>query len=149
VIEQATEPARRRPVSAPAEHIAGVKVLVVDDETDTREATVLLLQQYGAHVTGACSANEAVAAFERDVPDIVISDIAMPGEDGYSLIHRLRAAGYGARALALTAYAGSEDRKRILAAGYDAYLTKPIAGAELVGAVAGLTRPRGNEEKEG
>jgi CheY-like chemotaxis protein len=93
-------------------------------------------------VTSAGSADEAVAAFERARPDIIVSDIAMPGQDGYSLIRRIRALGPegGGRtpAVALTGRVTADDRTRALAAGFQAHVAKPIDTAELLEAVAAL-----------
>jgi CheY-like chemotaxis protein len=113
--------------------------LVVDDESDGREAVALVLEQCGASVTTAASVAEAMAAYDDAAFDAVISDIAMPFEDGFALIARLRAQG-DTPALALTGYVSHEDQRRILAAGYKTYLSKPIAAAELGEAVARLVQ---------
>jgi signal transduction histidine kinase len=124
--------------------LAGVRILLVDDEADAREAVATALAQHGALVRTAGSADEAVARFDDGVPDLMVGDIAMPGEDGYSLMRRLRAraADDGGRvaAVALTAYGRLTDRAQILAAGYDECLTKPIAVHELVGVLRRLAR---------
>lgn len=120
----------------------GLKVLVVDDEPDARQLLAIVLQQCGADVTMAASAEEALSAFERIKPDVLVSDIGMPGEDGYSLIRKIRAlpAERGGRipAAALTAYAGAEDRKRALLAGFHLHIPKPVDPMELVAVVATL-----------
>lgn len=120
----------------------GVQVLVVDDEDDARECLALALRQYGALVTAAKSAAEAVSAMEEELPQVLICDIGMPGEDGYSLIRRLRARGAarggGIPAAALTAYARSEDRARALAAGFDLHVPKPVEPGDLASAVRNL-----------
>ena len=122
-----------------------LRALVVDDEVDAREAISIVLEQCGATVTAVGSVAEALASFEKSVPDIVVSDIAMPHEDGYVLITKLRAIpqdrGGRVPALALTAYAGSIDEKRILASGFQAYLAKPMSATALGAAVASLVRP--------
>jgi CheY-like chemotaxis protein len=122
--------------------LSGVRVLVVDDETDSRAMLSAVLEGHGAAVTAAGSAAEAVAAFERARPDIIVSDIAMPEEDGYSLIRRIRALapGRGGRtpAVALTGRVTADDRTRALAAGFQAHVAKPIDTAELLEAVAAL-----------
>jgi PAS domain S-box-containing protein len=126
-----------------ADHrLPGVRVLVVDDENDSRAMLAAVLEGQGAAVTSAGSADEAVAAFERARPDIIVSDIAMPGQDGYSLIRRIRALGPegGGRtpAVALTGRVTADDRTRALAAGFQAHVAKPIDTAELLEAVAAL-----------
>ena len=124
--------------------LAGLRVLVVDDSEDAREALSVLLGQYGARVTAVGSADEALSALQRDRPDVLLSDIAMPDQDGYTLIRKVRALD-GARggavpAAALTAYATAEDRLRALRAGYQDHLPKPVDPAVLVHTVASLAR---------
>ena len=122
---------------------AGIKVLVVDDETDVREALKLILQQNGAVVTGAASAQEAFAVVQSLRPDVILSDIAMPVEDGLSLIRRVRELplheGGQIPAAALSAYAGTEDRRQALLAGFQDHVRKPIEPAHLLGVIARLT----------
>jgi signal transduction histidine kinase/ActR/RegA family two-component response regulator len=140
----AREPAsERRPEDAATQtSLRGIRVLVVDDEEDAREATAVLLAQAGARVVSVGSAAEAVSALHADLPDVLLSDIAMPGEDGYALIRRIRSLpqGSGGRipAAALTAYATLEDRAQALRAGYDEHIPKPVDPIRLVGAVAML-----------
>jgi PAS domain S-box-containing protein len=133
-IEQAATGER---VSASLE---GLHVLIVDDEPDTCEMLKTMLEGNAAKVTTAMSAREALAAIESRGPDILISDIAMPNEDGYDLIRKLRLKeteqGTHLPAIALTAYAREEDRARSLAQGYQAFLTKPVEPSELVSLVA-------------
>ncbi|HVR69520.1 MAG TPA: ATP-binding protein, partial [Vicinamibacteria bacterium] len=137
-----------RPPEAPAEsepaELSGLRVFLVDDEADAREAMCLLLRQSGASVKAFGTATEAFAAVTAERPHLLLSDIAMPGEDGYSLIQRLRALpaaqGGQVRAVALTAYAGAEDRARALAAGYDEHLAKPVKPSDLIRAAARLGR---------
>jgi CheY-like chemotaxis protein len=132
-----------RPDTTDAPSLAGLRVLVVDDEADAREWLTAVLEQCGAAVTAAASAREALGVFARLRPDILVSDIAMPGEDGYSLIEKIRMleARRGGRipAVALTAYAEPEDRRRALAAGYELHVSKPVTPDELVAAVANLS----------
>jgi PAS domain S-box-containing protein len=119
----------------------GVRVLVVDDESDARDALALVLERCGARVTVAGSAAEALGAWNRETPDVLLSDIAMPGEDGYSLIRKIAASHPDSRPLAaaaVTAYATSEDRQRALEAGYRDHLTKPVDPGTLVATVARL-----------
>lgn len=124
--------------------LAGLRILLVDDEEDAREAVATALAQHGAVVRTAGSADAAVQSFDDAVPDVMVGDIAMPGEDGYALMRRLRARGAGdggrVAAVALTAYGRLKDRAQILAAGYDECLTKPIAVHELVAVLRRLAR---------
>jgi PAS domain S-box-containing protein len=109
--------------------LAGRTLLVVDDEPDVREVLRLVLERQGARVVTAGSVGEAAAALEADHPDLVISDIGMPGADGYALMDCLRwrtAEGRPVPAVALTAYAAPEDAARIRASGFRAHLAKPI-----------------------
>jgi CheY-like chemotaxis protein len=121
-----------------------VRVLVVDDEADARAVLAAVLEQCGAAVTTAGSVREALLALEQDHPDVLVSDIGMPGEDGYRLIQRVRAlgsaSGGGLPAVALTAYARTEDRMRALSAGFQAHLPKPVEPEELAALVADLAR---------
>jgi PAS domain S-box-containing protein len=122
--------------------LKGLRVLVVDDEADAREMLSMILEEAGAEVTTAACADEAVAAFERFRPDVIVTDIGMPDGDGYSLIRRLRALeadGAGATpAVALTAYARAEDRTQALGCGFQAHLPKPIEPGELTALIARL-----------
>ena len=124
----------------PTQALQGVQVLVVDDDLDARDAIAMTLEQCGACVHAVGSAAEAMESLERDPPDVLLSDIAMPGTDGYALIGQAltRLRGSRVAAAALTAYAGAEDRRRALAAGFQTHLTKPVEPAELVAAVAKL-----------
>ncbi len=126
--------------------IGGVRVLVVDDEPDARSLIKRVLEDCKAVVTVAGSADEAMKLASAARPDVVISDIGMPGEDGYSLIKRIRALGAegggDVPAIALTAYARAEDRMRAMLAGFEQYLVKPVEPAELITLVAVLSRPR-------
>ena len=119
-------------------------MLVVDDDDDVREALLRLLQQHGASVTGAPSAAAAFAAVLEQAPDVIVSDVAMPGEDGLSFIRRVRllALDRGGRvpAAALSAYASAEDRRLALLAGFQEHLRKPVEPAQLVAAVARIVR---------
>jgi len=138
---EATDSAHARP--APSAHaLAGVRVLVVDDETDTRELVQTVLAQAGATVEAAGSAREALAVLTRFIPQIIVSDVGMPGEDGYSFMRRVRALETAevrtVPAIALTAYTRSADRAKALAAGFTTHLGKPINVAELVSVVAQL-----------
>jgi len=122
--------------------LSGLKVLVVDDEADSRQLMSIVLQQCGAEVRAASSTREAIAILEDWHPDVLISDIGMPVEDGYVLIKKVRALhpdrGGRTPAAALTAYARSEDRLRSLAAGYHTHIVKPVEPSELAAVVASL-----------
>ncbi len=124
----------------------GLRLLVVDDEADTRELLGYVLGERGAAVQTAASAQEAMEVLERWQPDLLLSDIGMPGEDGYKLIRAIRNHDMdGIRrvpAIALTAYARAEDRVRIFSEGFEAHLPKPVEPIELVAVIAGLTRKR-------
>ena len=130
------------------ERLDGLKVLVVDDEADTRELLRVGVGQCGAEVVTAGSAREALEAIAEERPELLISDIGMPGEDGYELISKVRAlpAAGGGRipAIALTAYARTEDRLRALRAGYQSHIAKPVELAELVAVMASLLQRGGN-----
>jgi CheY-like chemotaxis protein len=120
--------------------LKGLRLLVVDDEPDVRELLALVLQHEGAIVTTAASAQEALQALEANSPDILISDIAMPAENGYVLLERLRELERQQNkqplpAIALTAFARDEDRKRALEAGFELHLSKPVSSEELISAL--------------
>ena len=122
--------------------LPGVQVLVVDDEPDARELIRRILETQGAHVRVASSAEEALRMIEVGRPDVLVCDIGMPSMDGYQLMRRIRAserANQRLPALALTAFARAEDRKRAMLAGYQSHLAKPFDTAELIIIVAGLT----------
>jgi signal transduction histidine kinase/CheY-like chemotaxis protein len=118
--------------------LAGLRIVFVDDDADTRAMLAIALQNHGAEVEPVASAAEAMAALADRPADVLISDISMPGEDGYSLIQKLRAGGDLTRALALTALARVEDRERALAAGFQQCLAKPVDPTELAAIVRAL-----------
>ncbi|MBX3203626.1 MAG: GAF domain-containing protein [Labilithrix sp.] len=124
--------------------LRGVRVLVVDDEEDARQLVQAVLEDCGCLVTTACSVGDAMTALATAVPDLLVSDIGMPHQDGYDLIRQVRAlpAGSGGSlpAAALTAYARAEDRRRVLHAGYSMHIPKPVEPAELVAVMVSLTR---------
>jgi PAS domain S-box-containing protein len=130
---------------SPTVSLAGLRVLVVDDEADSRAFLAALLRQQGAEVVAAESAREAFGEFQARRPDIVVSDIAMSEEDGYALLRKIRALpperGGLVPAIALTAYARAEDEHRALAEGFQVHMTKPVDIARIVDAVARL-RPQ-------
>ena len=142
---------RRPPVerreTPPLPRLDGLHVLLVEDHPDSRELMSTVLQQAGASVTAVTSVKEAFEALKARPPHALVSDIGLPDEDGYALIRRLRRreAKYGGflPAVALTGYVRAEDRARVLAAGYQAHVPKPVEAAELTAAVAALTRVPG------
>jgi PAS domain S-box-containing protein len=125
----------------PLPRLGGVHVFIVDDEPDARELLRRMFEDQGAQVTGFASAGEALAAVQRTRPALIVSDIGMPAMDGYQFMRALRVAeGRDERipAVALTAFARAEDRKKSLLAGYQAHLAKPFDMAELILTAAGL-----------
>jgi CheY-like chemotaxis protein len=127
-------------------------VLVVDNEPDARGLVSAILESRGAEVTAVESAEDAIREIRRKRPDVLLSDIAMPGEDGYALIRRIRLLESPAPPLpaaALTAFATSGDRAEALDAGYQAHLAKPIEPSELTAVVAALARPNRPQELTG
>src|SRR5262249_13503889 len=128
--------------SAISQHLEGRRVLVVDDQRDAREAVAAVLEQCGAVVTAAGSVTEGLAVLSAQPVDVVISDVGMPVTDGYGFVQQIRsnADARVARvpALALTAYGGLEDERRVFVAGFDAYLAKPVDATRLLRAVAQL-----------
>jgi PAS domain S-box-containing protein len=128
--------------------LSGVRLLVVEDDADGRDLVVTMLTQSGAEVRAAGSAAEALAALDRWRPDAIISDIGLPGEDGYMLMEKLRTRererGVSPLpAIALTAYTRMEDRRRAFSAGYQSHISKPVVRAELLAVVAGLINQAG------
>jgi PAS domain S-box-containing protein len=128
--------------------LTGVKVLVVDDELDARQLIRRVLVNCNAKVSLAASAAEAWAQIELDRPDVIVSDIGMPEEDGYELIRRVRASFTAKQipAAALTAFARSDDRKRALLAGFQTHIAKPVDPAELTAAIASLACRTGTND---
>ncbi|MGE5360797.1 MAG: PAS domain S-box protein, partial [Bacteroidales bacterium] len=138
VDRRATQAAR-----AVQQSLRDVRILVVDDEADTREVVSMTLKQYGASVATASRVSDAMAMFEEFAPDAVVADIGMPGEDGYSLVKRIRARPREGRTIpviALTAYARPQDRQFALDAGFSEHLAKPVEPSELAWAVVSLLR---------
>ncbi len=138
--------------SAAQASLRGLRVLVVDDEPDAREVIRHVLESSGARVLLAASADEAIGVFEREIPDVLLSDIAMPGTDGYALLVQIRALGPDHNgtlpALALTAFAHPEDRARVLRAGFVAHVPKPVEPRELVAAIAKAAAGRGQPDSD-
>lgn len=149
-IRQETRGTAARLSPAPAQsfevraELKNLKVLVVDDEEDARDLLVAVLEKCGAIVSSAGTAAEGMEKLLLDRPDVLISDIGMPREDGYEFIRKVRALGHEAGAnipaAALTAYARAEDRRKALDAGFMMHIPKPVEPAELVAVVANLTR---------
>jgi CheY-like chemotaxis protein len=127
---------------APSARLDGLRVLVVDDDVDGLTLISAMLRHAGATVTFSRSAAEGFDHFTAAPPDVLISDIEMPGEDGYALIRRVRelAPGRGGRvpAIALTAYGRREDRLHAISAGFSMHVPKPVDPAEIVTLVASL-----------
>jgi CheY-like chemotaxis protein/anti-sigma regulatory factor (Ser/Thr protein kinase) len=139
---RASEVPRRPTTTATAPQLSGVDVLVVEDEPDARELIRTMLEQLGAGVVTASSAREGLAALDRGPLDVLLSDIEMPGMDGYSFMRavRERPVERGGRipAAALTAYARPEDRDAALRAGFQLHVPKPVQPAELAAVVSSL-----------
>ena len=133
-------PAKASPLLT-ADTLQGLEVLVVDDDADARLIVCRILEDYGVQVIEATSGAEASAVLERTTPHVLLSDISMPIEDGYAMIRRIRAAGYGPDvlpAIALTAFARPEDESSILQSGFQLHLAKPVDVSALVKAIASV-----------
>ena len=128
------------PVTGAGARLDGLRVLVVDDHGDARELLGMVLRERGAEVHLAGGVTEALEIVTRAAIDVVVSDLAMPGADGYDLIAAVRARGRAVPAVALTAYAGAEVRERAIAAGFSAHATKPLDPDDLVALIAKLPR---------
>jgi CheY-like chemotaxis protein len=130
--------------------LAGLRVLVVDDDADARGLFTRVLEQCGARVRTVASATTALTTLESWKPDVLVSDVAMPGESGYVLMRRIRRLtpehGGTIPALAVTAYAGEDDVKLALSAGFQAHVTKPVEPVELALAVGSLARGNRGDE---
>ena len=133
---------------AGAESLAGLRALIVDDEEDVRMLLTLTLQNYGAQAEAVASGKEALEMLARQMPDehfdALICDIGMPGEDGYTVMRKVRALppdkGAAIPAIALTAYGRAEDRVRALAAGFHMHVAKPVEPDELAAVILSLIR---------
>ena len=125
-----------------AKELYGLKILVVEDDVDTRELIEWILKRAGAEVTSVGSAREALEALEREKPHLLVSDIAMPEEDGYSLVRKIRALpperGGRMPAVALTAHSLIQDRLQSLRAGFQSHVPKPVVPEELVAVIASV-----------
>lgn len=128
----------------PTKPLQDVRVLLVEDDDDAREVTRTILENAGAVVVSVDGAKTAIEALEKDPPQVVVSDIAMPGEDGHAFLRKLRSLprGRGGRipAVALTAFDSRDTRLQSREAGFHYHLTKPANPAQLVEIVAGLVR---------
>lgn len=156
--EDATEAIRRPPLFSPGAQqlwkdpdnppgpvaLAGISVLLVEDEADTRDLVTTMLREFGARVVAVTSAREALTSIEHEVPSVLLSDIGMSEESGYDLIRQVRALdpekGGTVPAVALTAYASPSDRRRALVAGFHVHLAKPVEADELLAVIASLGR---------
>jgi hypothetical protein len=129
-----------------APDLTGIRVLIVEDDDDARALVAKVLEGRGALVEAASSAREALDVLAKERIDVLLSDIEMPGTDGYQLIRELRLRppqqGGSVPAAALTAYARTEDRLRALRAGFQMHLPKPVQPAELITVVASLATRR-------
>ncbi|WP_394846056.1 response regulator [Pendulispora brunnea] len=134
----------RKANSSPRSHPSKLHVLVVDDDPSNLEALRLVLQRGGSRITTASSAAEAMEVFEQETPDVLLSDIGMPGESGYDLIRKVRELpkerGGDIPAAALTAYAEPEDREDALRSGFMMHIPKPVDPVELLTLVSELAR---------
>jgi CheY-like chemotaxis protein len=129
-------------VPSPQFPLVGIRVLVVDDEADSRNFLVFALEEFGAVATAVPSVSRALQVFGSFKPDMLISDIGMPEQDGYTLIQQVRTLprtqGGQIPAIALTAYAGEKDRQKAIAAGFQKHLSKPVAPDELTRVIVEL-----------
>jgi signal transduction histidine kinase/CheY-like chemotaxis protein len=132
---------KRRSAADPID-LRGVAVLVIDDDLDTLDVVRRLLEERGARVTVCGDADEGLARLRKSAVDVVVSDIGLPGRDGYEFIREVRSKGDPTPAIALTAFARAEDRTKALAAGYHAHVEKPMRPAELLAKVASLAGAR-------
>ncbi|AFY34690.1 PAS domain S-box protein [Calothrix sp. PCC 7507] len=128
------------PLALDTSPLTGIRVLVVDDETDTRELIAFILEQAGAIVTTAVSAIAALQAIAQTPPDVLVSDIGMPHMDGYMLMQQIRAENSQILAIALTAYAGEMNQQQALSVGFQHHLSKPIDPDQLVQAIINLLK---------
>lgn len=150
ILPVATEVHAPAPVHPPHPQASlhGLRILVVDDEPDSRRLLARVLQRGGASVNTAESAAQALEALDREAHDVLLSDISMPREDGYSLIRKVRARGDSQAAIpaaALTAFARSEDAERSIQAGFNRHINKPIDARGLIEAVSELASGNGEE----
>jgi CheY-like chemotaxis protein len=140
--ESTAESVLRPETSVPGARLDGVAVLLVEDDRDTLEAMTMALEAIGARVSATTSALEAMSAFSDGAPDVVVSDIGMPHEDGYALLRRMREIHERRHvpAIALTGYTRPEDRERALSAGFAAHVPKPVDPDRFVQIVVDVLR---------
>jgi CheY-like chemotaxis protein/anti-sigma regulatory factor (Ser/Thr protein kinase) len=135
-----------QPIDGGVKRLDRTSVLVVDDEAQTRDLFGVILEDAGAEIRNAASASEALSIMDEWWPDVLVSDIEMPLEDGYELMRRVQvlatARGRTVVAVAVTAYARAEDRMRALEAGFHWYLSKPVEPSDLVSVIASLVERR-------
>ncbi len=140
--EERRREVERRRSRLGAVRLDGVHVLLVEDDDDSRKLLGAMLKRYGARVTSTKSAAEALSVFEAELPDVLLSDIGMPDQDGYELVRKLRELpperGGNTPAIALTGYASRKDRERALNSGYQQHMAKPIEQADMIKAIAAL-----------
>ena len=131
-------PVERRPRTR-ALDLEGAHVLIVDDEEDARDLLRVMLANTGARVSEADTAPQALRIYSEDRPDIILADVAMPGQDGYALMRQIRdlagGEGGGVRAIAVSAYARREDRQRAIKSGFNDHLAKPVQLDDLYDAI--------------
>jgi PAS domain S-box-containing protein len=153
--EEALRSAASREAVSQEVSLTGIRILLVEDDADSAEFVRRILESYGATVLVTMSAQEALAAFQTGRPDILISDIGLPEMDGYQLLERIRQQdakdGGAIPAIALTAFAGTDDRRRALRAGYQAHLAKPVDSGDLLATAASFAElirqsPRGRQD---
>jgi CheY-like chemotaxis protein len=128
--------------------LSGVRVLVVDDDADARQLTRRVLSDTGAETKEVASVTEALAAVDEYKPQVLVSDLGMPAQDGFDLIRQVRSRGltyHELPAVALTAFARTEDRRKALLAGYQVHLDKPVDPSELTAVIATLVGRTGGE----
>lgn len=123
--------------------LGGLRVLVVEDQQGVRILLTRVLQHAGAEVRAVGSASDAIAAFEESAPDVLVTDIRMPGEDGYSLLQKVRALpeerGGRVPAVAISASIGEDEEPRVFSAGFQVFIRKPFEAAQLRDAVASVS----------
>jgi CheY-like chemotaxis protein len=146
-IERKASAASQQRPQEPPQSLEGLSVLVVDDDVDALQLIRFILTERGANVSTASSANAALELLEHSLPDVLVSDIAMPILDGYDLLKRVRSRtedkGGKIPAIALTAYVSTADRARAEAVGFQMHASKPIEPSQLVAAIATVTKRAG------
>jgi CheY-like chemotaxis protein len=131
-----------------SEELKGIRVLVVEDDDDTRDLLRVLLETEGSVVTATASVQEALSAYDRSVPQVIVADIGMPDYNGYTLIGRVRArdrerGGNIVPAIALTAYTTATDRDTTLSAGFQVHMPKPFEPNHLISVIVDLAKQYG------